>query len=830
MRPTAKRSNRTKSSIRLCEEKLSCVVVNAEAVFTCSECKTAQCDKCEKSVHSGIKFEFHNRRRLERPSQDQLCQGTASGTACVNRNYADVWCEDCKHRLCLDCFDKSHAQGRRKTHTKISVNEYQRRQQLALQDTVKPLSPVSDNDDSLTYVSCPQEINLEENMSFASFHSDHSHPSSGGSIPDICQDTNEVNLMAREMDAFLLDDGRYTECQSFELANDQEELQVTSEEDFIEKLGCKKDAMVKIISIFGNTGDGKSYTLNHTFFGGKEVFQTSPEQESCTVGVWAAHDPVNNTLVIDTEGLLGVTSNQNQRTRLLLKILAISDIVIYRTRAERLHVDMLNFLSDASKAYLKHFSAELRAATQRYNLSVSNIGPAVIIFHETLHTDVLQLRGGKEGITPEDLIRGKFKKSECTIDAFSSLHYVGTRTVSPPTDFKPLQKAVKDLLANNTVRTARRPAVVFQSLKCLNEKFSGDIDKPVPNTFPDQYFTCTAKCKACGSRCMRSMNHDVDEFQHQTEENKHCQYQHQYGNKIYLCKKCMHAKGQRKVVVPKTSSSGDNTWVGLGKYIWSGYVLECPNCGIIYRSRQYWYGNQDVEAIVLAEVAHIWPESNLGLDGTHNAARKVLDSLNYVADTIGSVSAKPTKYLAEWTADQIAPAYWVPNSKILACAKCGQEFTHNDQKHHCRGCGQGFCDVCSSYKRPVPERGWGMEPVRVCKDCLQGETKEGEAPVTARKVGEVVTSTLGAVASAIDYPIGMLKDSARPAYWIPDEDITQCYVCSTEFNYKVAKHHCRACGQGVCGTCSPTKLPVPSRGWDYPVRVCLKCEKKKDKL
>lgn len=38
------------------------------------------------------------------------------------------------------------------------------------------------------------------------------------------------------------------------------------------------------------------------------------------------------------------------------------------------------------------------------------------------------------------------------------------------------------------------------------------------------------------------------------------------------------------------------------------YVIECPNCGVIYRSRQYWYGNQDpVDTVVRTEIQHIWP-------------------------------------------------------------------------------------------------------------------------------------------------------------------------------------------------------------------------------
>lgn len=40
-------------------------------------------------------------------------------------------------------------------------------------------------------------------------------------------------------------------------------------------------------------------------------------------------------------------------------------------------------------------------------------------------------------------------------------------------------------------------------------------------------------------------------------------------------------------------------------------ILECRNCGIIYRSRQYWYGNPDVENVVQEEVAHVWPEVSL---------------------------------------------------------------------------------------------------------------------------------------------------------------------------------------------------------------------------
>ena len=73
---------------------------------------------------------------------------------------------------------------------------------------------------------------------------------------------------------------------------------------------------------------------------------------------------------------------------------------------------------------------------------------------------------------------------------------------------------------------------------------------------------------------------------------------------------------------------------------------------------------------------------------------------------------------------------------------------------------------------------------------------------------------------------GLVKDAARPAYWVPDHEILHCHNCRKEFSIKLSKHHCRACGQGFCDECSHDRRAVPSRGWDHPVRVCFNCNKK----
>lgn len=170
-------------------------------------------------------------------------------------------------------------------------------------------------------------------------------------------------------------------------------IQVNSESDFIRQFQCsQQDPKVKCVSIIGNTGDGKSYTLNQVFFNGQQKFHTSSTTESCTMGVWAALDENQRTLILDTEGRLGLSQNDNIRNRLLLKILCVSDIIIYRTRAPKLPNDMFQFLSDASNAFIKFFRKELENLMKNCKVDgpMSTMGPTLIVFHETQYTEVLR--------------------------------------------------------------------------------------------------------------------------------------------------------------------------------------------------------------------------------------------------------------------------------------------------------------------------------------------------------------------------------------------------------------------------------------------------------
>ncbi|XP_044749017.1 zinc finger FYVE domain-containing protein 1-like isoform X3 [Coccinella septempunctata] len=643
-------------------------------------------------------------------------------------------------------------------------------------------------------------------------------------------DLESLNLLQE------INDTPQSDCNSVHLLNDNEELLISTEERFLNDLEIEKGKKIKVVSIFGNTGEGKSHTLNHTFFNGQNIFQTSPSQTSCTIGVWGKFNPELNVLFLDTEGLLGISKKEQQRLRLLLKVLAVSDIVIYRTRTERLQRDMYSFLGSASKAYKNHFNRAFQKFREKNDIDMSvSLGPSLIIFHETRFTETLDYSASVTE-SAEDIIRTNFTDLRLEYDSFSSIKYIGVRNKEGPTPYKRLRVSVLKELESTEIRSPREAKYIYLTIKCLNQKFQNKITESQPDLYLPAFFTCQDKCISCHNNCTLSTGHKEDGEPHATS--KKCEFQHQFQNCIYLCKKC-YMKGERTIVTPSYTSETESSWSSLFNYVWSGYVITCKKCGEIYRSRQHWYGNKDPEeSAVIPEVVHIWPgDKYYSQDGTllgsQNAAQKFVDSVTSISDTVASIGSQPTKMVSQWVANQINPSYWRPDEEIKECFSCKIPFDNLSQKHHCRLCGEGFCDPCSLKRTPVPSQGWSG-PVRVCDECYaklnspessqEGMSSSSSNDIIARQLGETFISSIQTVKSILDVPKGLMKSMARPLYWTPDDQCINCSNCNREFGPQLLLHHCRECGKGVCDNCSLKRKPVPLRGWDFPVRVCDHCD------
>ena len=66
--------------------------------------------------------------------------------------------------------------------------------------------------------------------------------------------------------------------------------------------------------------------------------------------------------------------------------------------------------------------------------------------------------------------------------------------------------------------------------------------------------------------------------------------------------------------------------------------------------------------------------------------------------------------------------------------------------------------------------------------------------------------------------------------WTPDFYVTHCQNCNNQFSFGRRKHHCRNCGLMFCYKCANQFYPLPNQNLNSPVRVCLQCKTKLERL
>ncbi|KAJ8550136.1 hypothetical protein K7X08_033843 [Anisodus acutangulus] len=78
--------------------------------------------------------------------------------------------------------------------------------------------------------------------------------------------------------------------------------------------------------------------------------------------------------------------------------------------------------------------------------------------------------------------------------------------------------------------------------------------------------------------------------------------------------------------------------------------------------------------------------------------------------------------------------FWVPDEVVHKCTACATDFSAFNRKHHCRNCGDIFCDKCTQ-GRVALTADEDAQPVRVCDRCMAEVTQRlSNATETMTKV------------------------------------------------------------------------------------------------
>ncbi|PON73412.1 Zinc finger, FYVE-type, endofin [Parasponia andersonii] len=75
----------------------------------------------------------------------------------------------------------------------------------------------------------------------------------------------------------------------------------------------------------------------------------------------------------------------------------------------------------------------------------------------------------------------------------------------------------------------------------------------------------------------------------------------------------------------------------------------------------------------------------------------------------------------------------------------------------------------------------------------------------------------------VDWMNIMKPANEEKDHWVPDEAVSKCTACGTDFGAFVRKHHCRNCGDIFCDKCTHGRIALTADENAQPVRVCDRC-------
>ncbi|KAI5959359.1 PEP7 [Candida theae] len=244
------------------------------------------------------------------------------------------------------------------------------------------------------------------------------------------------------------------------------------------------------------------------------------------------------------------------------------------------------------------------------------------------------------------------------------------------------------------------------------------------------------------------------------------------------------------------------------------------------------------------------PESNLSLKNKANSPPKdspvtPTKKINKISVSdrgfsIGDITKRDTSPSSP-SRNGITRSHWKQSqsqSSHLSCKICGKRLNVKNGIVNCRKCGELFCNDHTHYrvklrnpmgdeKKPQYESSKDGVWCRCCETCFE-ESRVTEVFVRDRtneftakrrdqlnlsklhrtkiqrnfiKLANLMVEKKHAHQNSLLSLFQNVDDDERGitgANWAQDENITNCTICFTKFNFLIRKHHCRLCGEIVC--------------------------------
>jgi hypothetical protein len=313
-----------------------------------------------------------------------------------------------------------------------------------------------------------------------------------------------------------------------------------------------------------------------------------------------------------------------------LKIVAISDVVVYLSAGKSINQNDVNLLTELSTKYLKTVSNDMDKLLLNTGDKVDpkiierakNAGPSLIIYHRRANDEIDKLS--------DDQFQNLFNSKLPTYQnggCFRSILYSETLHVDLARDYNdlfdsPLARTIAhEIRSSYSMRKRKHPKEILEITSKLCDIYSDDAPYIDLARYWYERYTCNARCLICNSRCREGYNHQICvecrtkcsivehhacNFSH--ESHKPCKKHAQYSNVQHMCKLCLEQGiGRRKATIRNFDDSITD-YIGLPylKRLWRGDSYYCNEHGHIGTSHTYIFIPNNTSNIIYDEITHQW--------------------------------------------------------------------------------------------------------------------------------------------------------------------------------------------------------------------------------